>query len=99
MPIGSPSDQLHPERPSGYTIGLVSDIHGNYPALDAVLQAMPDVDALVCLGDIVGYGPEPKRCVEVIRQRADLVIQGNHERTLEDPHRYQGHKTAFYGLK
>ncbi len=39
-------------------IGLISDIHGNLPALQAVLEDVPDdVDELVCLGDIVGYGP------------------------------------------
>lgn len=98
MPAGSPTDPIHRELPQGYTIGLVSDIHGNYPALEAVLAAMPEVDDLICLGDIVGYGPEPKRCLDEVRELASVVIQGNHERNLADPDRYRGHEMAFDGL-
>jgi len=40
-------------------IGIISDIHGNLEALKAVLMELDDVERLVCLGDIVGYGPDP----------------------------------------
>lgn len=59
---------------------LVSDIHGNLAALRAVL-AQPH-DHLVCLGDIVGYGPRPAECLALIREAADLVVCGNHDYAL-----------------
>ncbi|MFC6726747.1 metallophosphoesterase family protein, partial [Halobium palmae] len=40
-------------------LGVISDLHGNRVALDAVLDDMPAVDGLVCAGDVVGYGPWP----------------------------------------
>jgi len=63
-------------------LGIISDVHANLPALDAVLDDMPPVDTLVCLGDIVGYNPYPAGCVERIRSECDVVIQGNHDRTI-----------------
>jgi putative phosphoesterase len=59
---------------------VLSDIHGNLAALEAVL-AQPH-DALVCLGDLVGYGPEPAACVRRICAAAAFVVQGNHDRAL-----------------
>ncbi len=46
---------------------VVSDIHSNAPALEAVLRDSPKLDALVCLGDVVGYGPNPNECVSRLR--------------------------------
>lgn len=66
-------------------IGVISDIHGNYPALEAVLDDLPDVvDTIVCCGDIVGYGPHPAACVRTIRAVADVVVQGNHDRYVAE---------------
>src|SRR5439155_11775673 len=45
----------------------------------AVLAALPDVDALWFLGDLVGYGPRPNECCEVIAARADVALAGNHD--------------------
>ena len=59
---------------------VIADVHGNYAALEAVL-ADPH-DFLVCLGDMVGYGPEPGRCVRRILDEADLVLRGNHDHAL-----------------
>jgi hypothetical protein len=42
---------------------IVSDIHGNWPALRAVMEAEPDADRTLCLGDLVNYGPQPTECV------------------------------------
>ena len=42
---------------------LISDLHGNWPALQAVLAAEPEVDQILCLGDLVNYGPQPAECV------------------------------------
>jgi diadenosine tetraphosphatase ApaH/serine/threonine PP2A family protein phosphatase len=58
---------------------VVSDIHSNLPAFMAVLDAMGPVDQLWCLGDIVGYGPYPNECIELLRQRGAVAIPGNHD--------------------
>jgi diadenosine tetraphosphatase ApaH/serine/threonine PP2A family protein phosphatase len=60
-------------------IVLVSDIHSNAVALDAVLAALPAYDELWCLGDTIGYGPEPNRCLEQMRKRARYALTGNHD--------------------
>lgn len=70
---------------------ILSDIHGNWPALQAVLHAEPDADEILCLGDLVNYGPQPVECVRWAMQRLgpDWTIQGNHDRAVgrnEDPH-------------
>lgn len=62
---------------------VISDVHGNLAALEAVLAAEP-WDELVCLGDLVGYGPEPAACVELVRRHSVVVVQGNHDRALAD---------------
>ena len=63
---------------------IVSDIHGNYNAWAAVLEDIRDigVDRIICLGDIVGYGPEPGRCVQSIRDVAHACILGNHDAVI-----------------
>ena len=62
-------------------IAVISDIHGNWHALEAVLADVDheSVDEVWCLGDIVGYGPQPNRCVEAAHARADLCLIGNHD--------------------
>ena len=60
-------------------IGIVSDIHSNYVALRAVLEQMGSVDALWCLGDLVGYGPQPNEVVACISDLPNLCIPGNHD--------------------
>ena len=60
---------------------ILSDIHGNRDALEAVLEDIEQqvVDACVCLGDIVGYGPEPAECLRTIQKYAGVTIAGNHD--------------------
>lgn len=59
---------------------VVSDIHANDVALDAVLAHAPAYDAAWCLGDLVGYGPAPNECIERIRQLPELIcLTGNHD--------------------
>lgn len=69
---------------------LISDIHGNWPALQAVLAAEPDADQILCLGDLVNYGSQPAECVRWAMETLtpDWLIQGNHDRAValgEDP--------------
>jgi predicted phosphodiesterase len=59
---------------------VIADVHGNLEALQAVL-ADPH-DALICIGDMVGYGPEPAACVRRILNEAQLVLRGNHDHAL-----------------
>ena len=63
-------------------IGAIADIHGNRPALEAVLADMPSVDCLICAGDIVGYNPWPADCVDYCRNREIVSVQGNHDRAV-----------------
>jgi diadenosine tetraphosphatase ApaH/serine/threonine PP2A family protein phosphatase len=60
-------------------VGVISDLHGNLDALDAVLAALGPVDALWCLGDIVGYGAEPNECIARLRELEAVCIAGNHD--------------------
>ena len=62
-------------------LALVSDIHSNWPALEAVSAELDRErpDALLCMGDIVGYGADPAACLDWVRQRCDAVVLGNHD--------------------
>lgn len=80
-------------------IGLVSDIHANLPALEAVIVDMPPVDDVVCVGDVVGYNAWPAECVERIRSLASVTVQGNHDRAVETPERYAHNEMAKAGLE
>ncbi|HEY7455194.1 MAG TPA: metallophosphoesterase family protein [Thermoleophilaceae bacterium] len=62
-------------------IALLSDVHGNLPALEAVLADVEgeQVDEVWCLGDLVGYGAEPDACVALARDSCDLCLAGNHD--------------------
>ncbi|MCJ7550233.1 MAG: metallophosphatase family protein [Anaerolineae bacterium] len=64
-------------KPMRYIV--ISDIHSNAPALEAVLRDAPAFDALICLGDIVGYGPDPNVCVERVQDFDLTCISGNHD--------------------
>jgi len=66
---------------------ILADIHSNLTALEAVLadvERRGRVDEVWCLGDIVGYGPEPHRCIETIKERCHTCIAGNHDQAAAD---------------
>ncbi len=58
---------------------IISDIHANRPALEAVLKDAGGFDAIWCLGDLVGYGPDPNECVERIQDFDHICLAGNHD--------------------
>jgi predicted phosphodiesterase len=58
---------------------VVSDIHGNLESLQKALSFVRAEDKVLCLGDIVGYGPNPNECVRAIRERASDTVLGNHD--------------------
>lgn len=61
--------------------GIFGDIHGNYDALEVVLNHLKKetIDFLICTGDIVGYGAEPCKCVETLREMNTICLAGNHD--------------------
>ena len=62
-------------------VAVVSDIHSNLHALEAVLTAVEreSPDAIWCLGDLVGYGPRPDECCNLVAERATVCLAGNHD--------------------
>jgi len=71
-------------------VAIVSDIHSNLEAFSAVLGCIDGlgVDRIYCLGDIVGYGPNPIEIVNLVRERVHTCILGNHDEALLDEPRY-----------
>lgn len=65
-------------------IAIVSDLHSNIEALSAVLADIEEhkAEAIVCLGDVVGYGPNPIECIEIARKRFKFTLLGNHEEAV-----------------
>lgn len=66
--------------------GILGDIHANLSALRAVLARMDEegVDTLISVGDVVGYGAAPSECIELLRERAAIVVKGNHDAACVD---------------
>lgn len=62
-------------------LAIISDVHSNLPALQAVLAVIDErgADAIYCLGDVVGYGADPAACVDLVRERCAAVVLGNHD--------------------
>jgi predicted phosphodiesterase len=62
-------------------LAIISDIHGNLPAFEAVLSAIDESDAeeIWCLGDVVGYGAQPDECARLVAERCALSLVGNHD--------------------
>ena len=60
---------------------VISDIHGNLEALQVVLASIDQrgVDRIVCLGDVLGYGPNPVECVDLVAERCEWCLLGNHD--------------------
>ena len=58
------------------------EIHGNWPALEAVLAAEPERDSVVFCGDVVDYGPQPVECLRWLMGNAGHVVRGNHDNAL-----------------
>jgi diadenosine tetraphosphatase ApaH/serine/threonine PP2A family protein phosphatase len=62
-------------------IRVISDVHSNLPALESVLaeRAGQEADITVCLGDVVGYGADPSKCIHLVRDVCSAVVSGNHD--------------------
>ena len=70
-----------PDRSLVVRTAVISDIHANLEALRVVLDHIDTqkVDRIICLGDILGYGPNPVECVDLVAQRCDWSLMGNHD--------------------
>ena len=68
-------------------LALIADIHANLEALHAVVAdiARHDADRIICLGDIVGYGPDPADCIELVHTVCDHIVLGNHDEAATHP--------------
>ena len=68
-------------------IAILSDIHGNLEALTQVLEdaRAQKAEEFFCLGDIVGYGPDPDACLDMVRENQMFCVKGNHELALDRP--------------
>ncbi len=71
----------------GYAV--ISDIHANLHALEAVLGRIHEmeIDQIICLGDVVGYGPHPDRCVDLVIRCCSTIVLGNHDEAVINPRR------------
>lgn len=69
-------------------IAIISDIHSNWEALQAIHRKLSrrGFDRLVCLGDVVGYGPDPARCIDFLIEHEILCLKGNHDAFTADIH-------------
>lgn len=82
-------------------LGILSDIHANYEALSAVLEAYRDaaIDVYYCLGDTVGYGGSPNECAEIIRGLVKATVLGNHDAAvagrMDYSYYYEAARTAL----
>jgi predicted phosphodiesterase len=65
---------------------FISDIHANLEALESVLEDIKsqNIDEIICLGDIIGYGANPNECVEIVRKRCPTTLLGNHDAAAVD---------------
>jgi diadenosine tetraphosphatase ApaH/serine/threonine PP2A family protein phosphatase len=84
-PPSSASSSSTLTNASTRNLALLSDVHSNLEALDAVLEALPEVDQIVVLGDIVGYGPNPNEVIARLRQVGARPLQGNHDQATFKP--------------
>ncbi|ADQ65830.1 phosphoesterase [Halogeometricum borinquense DSM 11551] len=80
-------------------VAVISDVHANRVALDAVLDDMPDVDSILCAGDVVGYNPWPAECVAELRARDVPTVMGNHDRAVASDTTFRFNAMAAAGVK
>jgi putative phosphoesterase len=80
-------------------VAVISDVHSNKIALEAVLDDMPPVDSIVCAGDVVGYNPWPAECVATVRERSIQTVMGNHDRAASSGTSFRFNSMAGAGVE
>jgi len=76
-------------------LAILSDIHGNLEALQAVFCQVEGAEGIYCAGDIVGYGPNPNECCELMRERGVKCVQGNHDFVCANLNRIDSEDEGF----
>lgn len=79
-------------------VGVISDIHSNIIALEAVLAELTDVEMIICAGDIVGYNPWPGECIDRVREEGIPTVMGNHDRMVASDRNFHGNSMARAGV-
>ena len=83
-------------------IAIISDVHSNIEALTTALDwiEVHEIDEIICLGDVVGYGADPNPCCDLIRERATVTLLGNHDAAvigvMDTDYYYQAARDAIY---
>ncbi len=81
-------------------IAVISDIHSNLDALEAVLADIEEreVEQIICLGDVIGYGPQPRECIDLVKEKSSITLMGNHDyAVLYEPSNFNmGAETATF---
>jgi fructose-1,6-bisphosphatase len=82
LPPASIQDRIHTMK-----IAIISDIHGNYEALLSVKVDIQkaQVDKIICLGDFIGYGPQPEEVAKYLIENEIPCVMGNHEKAIINP--------------
>ena len=78
---------------------VISDVHANLVALDAVLDDIDGSAPVVCAGDVVGYNPWPAACIQRLRERDVPTISGNHDRMLTSGRNFGANPMAQAGIR
>ncbi len=76
-------------------IAVISDVHSNLEALLAVLAEIEEAETVYCAGDVVGYGPNPNECCELLRRRGVKCVMGNHDFVCANLDRLEGEDPSF----
>lgn len=65
-------------------LAIISDLHANLEAMETVMDdiASRGIDDIVCLGDVVGYGPDPIQVIDIVREKCRFILMGNHDEAL-----------------
>jgi len=79
-------------------IAVISDVHGNLPALEAVLADVGTIDAIVCCGDLVGYYPDVAEVVDRVRTLGARVVRGNHELMATGAREIPPERAGYYRI-
>lgn len=82
-------------------IAVCSDIHSNLPALEKFIKKTENCKERWCLGDIVGYGPWPKKCLDLVRENFSVIVQGNHDKNVgyEDYKSFGSNEMSLAGAR
>ncbi len=94
--MAGPAREAQPSR--GVILAVISDLHGNRPALEAVLADMGTVDAVVCCGDLVGYYPDAPWVVDRVRGLRAATVRGNHELMVTGAREVPAARAAYYRI-